>query len=378
MENIEFKPWQHGYSLDYLKSLEIAYKDYNARAMSPFASFKKNNIAQALHDGSLKFFPVDAGMAQVITSKVVSKIVMHGDTVIGEKEPGDLTIKHMTGSSMAMLQFLNTLEDYNCWLYVWAADREQNLVAKEAGFEYVGGKITTFGEIFSIYFRNDPMNWVPRDHKGVRPEDAINIKKLSVDVDPVLIRHMATRLVNIEAPFENHYSNYNQKDSWSAFSLRGYSDDPRFIAKPIEMSDKWKAEHAHEEFMMQDTVLRKVFPEVEKLIDFLDGDIHRIRFMKLTPGGGELTRHTDQVDPDSGSGLGKVIRLHWPIVTAPEVIFTSWTHKDEQVDMNMKVNECWMLDTRKPHKVINGSTIERIHLVVDTVVTPKLLELLLR
>ncbi len=129
---------------------------------------------------------------------------------------------------------------------------------------------------------------------------------------------------------------------------------------------------------MQDTPLRTLFPEVEQLIAPLDGDIHRIRFMKLAPGGGELGRHTDQVDPDAGNGLGKIARLHWPIITAPEVTFTVWNHKDERTDANMKVGECWMLDTRKPHKVYNGSQIERIHLVIDTIVTPSLLNIIRR
>jgi hypothetical protein len=31
----------------------------------------------------------------------------------------------------------------------------------------------------------------------------------------------------------------------------------------------------------------------------------------------------------------------------------------------MSKNECWFLDTRKPHMAINGGDEERIHLVVD-------------
>jgi hypothetical protein len=38
----------------------------------------------------------------------------------------------------------------------------------------------------------------------------------------------------------------------------------------------------------------------------------------------------------------------------------------------MKKGECWFLDTRKPHKAINGGVEERIHLVVDIITEKEL------
>ena len=54
--------------------------------------------------------------------------------------------------------------------------------------------------------------------------------------------------------------------SWSAISLRGYSPEWSFITKPAEMSKKWKEENKDVEFKLQDTELRKMFPEVEELL----------------------------------------------------------------------------------------------------------------
>lgn len=367
------KTWQRGYELDYLKSIELSYQEYNSYACSPFAQFKKNDIADALSKKTLILYK--DGAANISRSKVNTPINIHGDITIAMKQPGDITIKHLIGTLNRRLGILNSTDTTPTWLYTWATDSSTNYLAEIAGFEYVGAKITTFGEVFSIWFRNGVYLSNIRIHPGIRPEDKIHVKKLW-NVDPMLIAGVNFSLNSNFIQYANHYSNYNVKNAWSAFSLRGYSRDPLFIAKPIEMSKKWKKEHEHEQFELQDTTLRPLFPEVEKLIAPLDGEIHRIRLMRLSPGGGELERHTDQVDPDSGNGLGKIARLHFPIITAPEVIFTVWDHKDQRTDVNMRVGECWMLDTRKPHKVYNGSPIDRIHLVVDTVVTPKLLDII--
>ena len=81
------------------------------------------------------------------------------------------------------------------------------------------------------------------------------------------------------------------------------------------MNKKWKEEHKDEHFEMQDTEWRKKFPLVEKLLSQFQTEIHRVRFMNLKPGGGELERHTDQVDPDIGIQDGRLMRVHIPIKT---------------------------------------------------------------
>jgi hypothetical protein len=81
------KPWQHGYELDYLKGLEKQYEDYNKYTLSPFAKFKKNNIAESLHKGTLVKLTEEA-MLEIAESKAASNITMHGETIIAKKQKG--------------------------------------------------------------------------------------------------------------------------------------------------------------------------------------------------------------------------------------------------------------------------------------------------
>jgi len=370
MTESEIKSWQHGYDIDYLKDLEKKYQHYNSFALSPFVQFKKNNIAESLHKNQL--FKVDDDSFYTLkTSKVKSKITMHGDTVVGFKRPGDLTIGNITGNLERVWvdiedRIEGSITTKNTWFYIWAEDKEIFNFLMDKGCSYIGPKITTFGEIYSIFYKGDTP--VPVD---VPMTEYASIVKLA-DVDKSIIDSIANRLENLPE-FTNHYSNYNKGKSWSALSLRGYSPDPSFITKPIEMSKKWKEEHKDENFFLQNTSLCDTFKEdVERLLEPFGENIHRVRFMQLKPGGGELERHTDQVDPDSGGSIGKLARIHFPIVTNPGVIFTVWDYLGKKQEVHMKAGECWFLDTRKAHRAINGGTENRIHLVVDLITETKL------
>lgn len=368
------KDWQHGYELDYLKGLESLYADYNKFADSPFAEYKKNNIAEDLHKGHL-IVDDDGSYVKTKTSKR-TPITMYQNIAIGYKEPGDHVITKLRGTDDYIEDICEQVEG-NTWLYVWAEDSKTKKVV-DRYFDYVGSKITTFGEIYGVYFKNADNVLAPRTHPFVDPVEKIAVKQLTIPVDSDIIEQIAIKLENLNIKYQNHYSNYNKKKSWSAISLRGYTPDIMRIEKPIEMSKKWKEEHKDEEFYLQDTFLRKEFPEVDKLLAFLgDAELHRIRFMRLTPGGGELTRHTDQVDPDSGLNIGNLSRLHFPVRTNKKVRFGVWEPTGNKKEVNMKVGECWVLDTRKPHTVINEGDEDRIHLVVDVVTNEKLKEIIL-
>jgi len=357
------KDWQHGFELDYLKSLEAKYEDYNAYTLSPFAKFKKNNIAESLHKGT--FVNLGDAMMEVFISKSSSNITMHGSTVIAKKLKGDITIGKLVGNVSTLKSQIEMLNGTSFWLYVWAENDDHCKLAEELGFCYVGPKITTYGEIYAVYYKGTPRAF-PQPDKA----DYLSIKKVD-DVDQNLITKIEEKLNQLPA-FTNHYSNYNKDKSWGALSLRGYSSDPAFITKPIEMSDAWKEEHKNNHYFMQDTSLFEIFPEVRELMKPYGDKLHRVRFMRLKPGGGELERHTDQVDPDSGGSLGKLARLHFPIKTNPNMTFTVWNTKGSPQRVHMKPGECWFLDTRKAHMAVNNGTDERIHLVVDIETEDKL------
>lgn len=317
---------------------------------------------------------VDDGGSYVKTKvSKTSPINMYSGVTIGIKTPGDTVITKLRGTD-DYVEDICELAEENTWLYVWAEDKATRMLAQHY-FDYIGSKITTFGEIYSIYFKPSKTD---RVFPQVDSVEKIAVKQLTVDVDYDIIQQIKVKLEQLNIKFQNHYSNYNKKKSWSAISLRGYTPDIMRIEKPIEMSKKWKEEHKDEEFYLQDTYLRSEFPEIDELLKFLgNAELHRIRFMCLVPGGGELTRHTDQVDPDSGCNIGNISRLHFPIETNENVTFGVWEPNGKKKEVNMKVGECWVLDTRKPHTVVNNGTEDRIHLVVDVKTTPELKELIL-
>lgn len=372
------KTWQHGFDLEYLKEIEAEYKEYNSYSVSPFSAYKKNNIAQDLHDGVFVTQWNGNGTSRMTVRdvKVKTAINMLPELPICCKEPTDVVFTHVIGDPD-----FATFSRHNCWVYVWAADKRMQRILEAQNFRYVGGKISTYGECTSIYFRDEEMAWGDRVLTKIDPVNFANLLHMqNVGVGQYLIDLIAGTLQELDISFTNHYSNYNAKNSWSALSLRGYSADPTFIAKPIEMSKKWKEEHKDETYFLQDTELYEKFPLVRQLLLalFEDAEIHRVRFMKLAPGGGELQRHTDQVDPEAGNNIGQVARFHFPIVTNDKVEFTVWNVQDIPTTVNMKTGQCWLLDTRFPHRVVNGGDTPRIHLVVDVKVNKMVKEMILQ
>lgn len=389
----EMKDWQHGIPLSILKEEEKFWSYHNSFSASPFSQIKKNNIAEALHERKMRKVVRDNKdrLAYIETTvKVASNIYMYGDVKIGTKLPGDHVI---TGIAYEPAELANYDHDmfslgiYNKWVYTWAVDDQLNEYLDLVGYTRVGSKISTFGEIQYVWFKdagnsNNLFGSAEREHPEVPQYEKITVKCVSkAQHIKTWVTYFKEQLDNIDkvmALYTNHYSNYNKKNAWSAISLRGYKNDIKFIEKPIEMSKKWKEENpGWEKLEMQDTDFK-----LKGLYDLLyplfgkNAEYHRIRLMKLAPGGGELTRHTDQVDPDQGLAIGKLLRFHFPIVTNPNVKFTVWTVNDVPNTVNMKVGECWVLDVRKPHRAINEGKDERIHLVVDVIVNDHIMELL--
>ncbi len=64
-------------------------------------------------------------------------------------------------------------------------------------------------------------------------------------------------------------------------------------------------------------------------------------------------------------------RIHIPATTNPGVLFTCG---DETV--HMAAGECWLFDSFRGHRVHNGGTEQRVHLVLDTVGGRRLRELI--
>lgn len=97
-------------------------------------------------------------------------------------------------------------------------------------------------------------------------------------------------------------------------------------------------------------------PRVMQLMDALGATWGRARLMKLY-GQSEVVAHVD-----TNYYWRERMRVHVPILTTPDVRFQCG-----DAEVNMAPGECWIFDTWRRHRVLNGSNRERIHLVLDTV-----------
>jgi len=103
---------------------------------------------------------------------------------------------------------------------------------------------------------------------------------------------------------------------------------------------------------------------IREVMGELDGVWSRSRLMGLGPGA-EVPLHVD-----SHYHWRTHLRIHIPVITDPKVRFTCG---DETV--HMAAGECWLFDSFRWHRVENGWTERRVHLVLDTVMTPALRKL---
>ena len=371
MKEKEMKPWQKGFDLDYLKKLEKNFNSYNEYAQHELSKFKKNNIAEALSRDNIQLIGPALIHAEETKSKV--NIWMFSGVLLGTKYPGDLHIKHLGYThEQDRKNIITTLaEDIryttkNVWLYINEENPNDKDIAEKAGFKKVGAKYNSVADLIGVYFKDSNSALEDRQHPHIPTYEKYTLKPFDLDFTKIVPK-LAKQLEEKSLEFTNHYSNYNKEKAWSAISLRGYSPDWRFITKPVEMNKKWQEENKDEKFELQDTELRKEFPLVEDILSSFKTEIHRVRFMNLKPGDGELERHTDQVDPDLGISNGRLMRVHIPIVTNSKVEFTSWGITGSKTIVNMEEGHCWYLDIRKPHRAINGGNSWRTHLVIDVV-----------
>jgi hypothetical protein len=96
-------------------------------------------------------------------------------------------------------------------------------------------------------------------------------------------------------------------------------------------------------------------PYLKQVVASFDEVFGRSRFMRLEPGC-EVSLHVDV-----HHHWFNHVRIHIPVVTNPDVIFYCGTEQ-----MHMRAGECWIFDTWRPHRVVNGGQQSRTHLVIDT------------
>ena len=96
-------------------------------------------------------------------------------------------------------------------------------------------------------------------------------------------------------------------------------------------------------------------PYTRQAMASFDVVLSRSRFMKLAPGC-EVSLHVD-----FNYHWFSRVRIHIPVATDPRVVF----HCGDAA-LHMGGGECWLFDSWRRHRVVNGSPRERVHLVIDT------------
>jgi len=367
-EAAELPAWQHGYDLADLREIAQIFAAHDdGLILGAFSAFKENNAAEALAGGRLfREGQAVADFEQVARSRPLKDFT---GAPRAAARPGDGMVRRFAyepGREEEAADLIAAMADGlpGCWAFAWQEHPGDRAIMDSLGFELAAVKIKASSELTGIYWRGAPEGllgekpWQPLPRR-----DELGLVQLAdgLEVGPLLQAANALSL-----SYEDHYSSYNVRHTWSALALRGYGGDVNFIIKPAEMAKKWKAEHPEElGWQLADTPLRVALPEAEPLISALPGKPHRVRLMRLAPGGGELKRHADITDPDAGTELGQLCRLHFPLASNEGCVFESWGLGGERKAAHMEPGSCWYLDTRKPHTARNGGESERLHLVVD-------------
>ena len=165
---------------------------------------------------------------------------------------------------------------------------------------------------------------------------------------------------------------YKNNNIWTALSIHGYGSEPSDIYKPgfankdikVDSKLQWTS-------LCNDPVMKPIC----EIIFQLPCEFERIRFMKLAAGK-SLRKHNDNIDQDIESK--KLIRLHVPIRTNKDVVFTIYDSDEDHVGQkhNLKAGRYYYLDVTKPHSVINNSSVDRYHLILDCYMDSQLKEIL--
>lgn len=382
--------WALGYDVAELKALARPFKDrYGGLIYGAFGLPKERDIAAAL--AARRFFRLpDGGLAIANKLKVTGTHrdftgraiqIPAGDWMVSDFCPGADVLASVTLLE-AELHEASGGFPVPVWIEAFREDEQLMHAFATTQFVPIATKISAGSELKGLHLKTTTM--AQRERRLPPPladEEYFTLQMVQWgfatpselgDIEGELLEWELRQAKDSEA-WAQHYSSYNKRGSWTAFCLRGYAPDPLFVMKPAEMSKTWKAEHPEMLGAIPDwTEASARFRRTLEIVERLPGEKQRIRFMRLAPGDGELSRHADITDRDAGIADGKIVRLHLPIRSHPEVVFAAWTAAGHKIEVNMKPGDLWYLDQRKPHTVKNPSPVERVHLVVDVASSPAL------
>ena len=196
----------------------------------------------------------------------------------------------------------------------------------------------------------------------------MNNYELSIEPIRDDLSHLASYLDSMNFQLLTQIAPYKNNNIWTALSLHGYGSNPSDIYKPgFVKSDIYIGSKLEWTSLANEPVMSPI----REIISRLPCQFERIRFMKLAAGK-SLRKHNDNIDPDIENK--KIVRIHIPIRTNKDVVFTMYENDDDDdgEKLNLKTGHFYYLDVTKPHSVSNNSSIDRYHLVVDCYVNEEL------
>jgi hypothetical protein len=364
------KPWQRGFPLDLLRSIAQRFQAHDEdRCLGAFAAVKETAVASWLAEERL-LLSQDAAVAYRVLRTRQTVTDWRG-LPIAEVPSGSVVIERAAGPAAALGAAIESLSDGGPVVWrSWADHPAEQEAAALLGLVTVGSLVRASSEVLAVRARG------VQAQNPVMPQDRVGIAPLGIAPGAGLVDALQQWPLLVEQAWVDHYSSYNKRQSWHAVALRSFGGSPTFIEKPSEMSRRYQREHPERlSWPILDTALMDTLPGARDVLASLDCTLERVRLMRLT-GGGELSRHADITDRAAGTRVGQIARLHLPIITEPSVRFTSWSLGNKPTTVHMSAGSWWYLDVRKPHRAINPSACERVHLVADCVVTPRLQRLI--
>lgn len=369
------KDWQKGVPLEELRALAAPFKRHHkALVFGAFGLTKELDVATALDERRLiwtgpRSAPKGVAIARLLKRPSVRTDFAQRDVTLAG---GSVLVEAIAADDADSAgRMLSALLARASGAPVWCEAFEEDGIVRSAlyalGFSWQSTLIKAGSELKGLYAKGAPL---------VEPLPGEELATQTL-LEPALLSAEETRslLADIERfgeTWAQHYSSYNKRRSWTAVSLRGYSDDPNFIPKPAEMSRAWKEEHP--ELLKAEarwTPAAAALPRLRQLAERIAPFTDRVRLMRLA-GGGELTRHADITDREAGVQEGKLLRLHVPLRTDFGVRFHGWSARGQLRSQHFGAGSLFYLDQRKPHRVSNDSGVDRIHLVIDAWSTPEL------
>lgn len=362
----ETKPWQHGVPIERLRLLAQRFQQHDGdRCLGAFSRVKENSCAAWIAEQRL---------AEREDALVAFRILRASQSVSDWRQEeilrmpaGSLVIERAAGSARGIAEIASGLAAGAPILWrSWADHPEEAAAAELLGLRRSGSLIRSSSEILAVWQRGSVLLG-----SALPPEEMAGIIPAGIAPEPSLQLLAEAWIDQLDRLWIDHYSTYNKRRSWSALALRSFGGSQEFIEKPSEMSRSYRQEHPERlSWEIADTPMMDL-PGARQILSDLGAPLERVRLMRLS-GGGELSRHADITDRAAGCQVGRIARLHLPIKTFPSVRFSSWDLNNRPSDIHMTAGEWWYLDVRKPHRAINPSGLDRVHLVADCVVTPDL------